>query len=322
MVLDGVDEIDWFTDHMEVCNGEGIGKEELPTQVSLLENKRVLTDSSLRYPWLPSQCDLSTVWEIVQPISMSRRITVIAAALSVLALGSPLDTASANPLANNLYNSGVDKYEQGDYQGAIADYTKALEINPDDVKAYSNRGVAKRKLKDYQGAITDYNKVIDIDPQEATAYSNRGNIKGDLKDYQGAIADYDKAIKISPQYATAYYNRGVTKRKLKDAQGAIADYTKALEINPQYPDAHYNRGVAKGDLKDYQGAIADYDKAIKINPNDAMAYGSRGYARVVGFQDRNGACSDYKKAVSLGSKITAKWLNSDKGGWCRNMHEQ
>ena len=50
IVLEGVDEIDWFTDHMEVCNGEGIGKEELPTQVSLLENKRVLTDSSLRYP--------------------------------------------------------------------------------------------------------------------------------------------------------------------------------------------------------------------------------------------------------------------------------
>ena len=50
MVLEGVDEIDWFTDYMGVCNGEGIGKEELPTQVSLLENRRVLTDSSLRYP--------------------------------------------------------------------------------------------------------------------------------------------------------------------------------------------------------------------------------------------------------------------------------
>ena len=61
---------------------------------------------------------------------MSRRTTAIAAALSVLALGSPLITACANPLANNSYNSGVDKYEQGNYQGAIADYTKAIEINP------------------------------------------------------------------------------------------------------------------------------------------------------------------------------------------------
>ena len=36
MVLEGVDEIDWFTDRKEVCNGEGIGKEELPTQVPCL----------------------------------------------------------------------------------------------------------------------------------------------------------------------------------------------------------------------------------------------------------------------------------------------
>ena len=50
MEMEGIDEIDWFTDHKEVCNGEGIGKEELPTQVSLLENRRVLTVSSLRYP--------------------------------------------------------------------------------------------------------------------------------------------------------------------------------------------------------------------------------------------------------------------------------
>ena len=52
---------------------------------------------------------------------MSRRTTAIAAALSVLALGSPLITACANPLADNSFNSGVDKYNQGDYQGAIAD---------------------------------------------------------------------------------------------------------------------------------------------------------------------------------------------------------
>ena len=64
---------------------------------------------------------------------MSRRTTAIAAVLSVLALGSPLITACANPLADNSFNSGVDKYDQGDYQGSIADYDKAIEINPQKV---------------------------------------------------------------------------------------------------------------------------------------------------------------------------------------------
>ena len=42
MVLEGVDEIDWFTDRKEVCNGEGIGKEELPTQVPCLGKEEFL----------------------------------------------------------------------------------------------------------------------------------------------------------------------------------------------------------------------------------------------------------------------------------------
>ena len=115
---------------------------------------------------------------------MSRRTIAIAAALSVLALGSHLVIASANPLADNLFNSGVDKYKQGDYQGAIADYTKAIEINPHYLIAYHNRGNAKYDLSDYQGAISDYTKSLEIDPQNADVYENRGVAKSNLEDYQ------------------------------------------------------------------------------------------------------------------------------------------
>ena len=61
---------------------------------------------------------------------MSRRTTAIAAALFVLALGSPLITGCTNPLATQYFNQGVEKYEAGNYQGAITDYDKAIEINP------------------------------------------------------------------------------------------------------------------------------------------------------------------------------------------------
>ena len=58
---------------------------------------------------------------------MSRRTIAIAAALSVLALGSPLIIANANPLANEYYNKGNGRFDEGDYHGAIIYYTKALE---------------------------------------------------------------------------------------------------------------------------------------------------------------------------------------------------
>ena len=135
---------------------------------------------------------------------MSRRTIAIAAALSVLALGSPLVIASANPLADNLFHSGVDKYMQGDYQGAIADYTKAIEINPQDVGAYTNRGIAKNGLKDYQGAIADYNKALEINPKDAIAYSNRGASKELLGDLKGACDDWRKAVDLGHQSAAQW----------------------------------------------------------------------------------------------------------------------
>ena len=104
---------------------------------------------------------------------MSRRTTAIAAALSVLALGSPLMTGCANPLATQYFKQGVEKYEAGNYQGAISNWSKAIEINPQDAIAYYNRGLAKDGLQDYQAAIVDYTKAIEIDPQHANAYINR-----------------------------------------------------------------------------------------------------------------------------------------------------
>jgi len=209
-----------------------------------------------------------------------------------------------NPQYADAYiNQGIAKYDLQDYTGAIADYTKAIAINPQYAIAYNNRGNAKQNgLQDYTGAIADYTKAIELNPQDADAYNNRGIAKQNgLQDYTGAIADYTKAIAINPQYAIAYSNRGNAKQNgLQDYTGAIADYTKAIELNPQYADAYNNRGIAKKNgLQDYTGAIADYTKAIELNPQDAIAYNNRGNAKQNGLKDYTGAIADYTKAIEI-----------------------
>ena len=134
---------------------------------------------------------------------MSRRTTAIAAALSLLALGSPLVGANANPLVTQYLDQGVEKYDAGNYQGAIDDYTKAIEINPLDYTAYNNRGHAKRYLNDRQRAIADFTTAIEINPRIVLAYFNRGIDRFKLGDLRGAITDYDKAIEIDPQFEDA-----------------------------------------------------------------------------------------------------------------------
>ena len=95
-----------------------------------------------------------------------------------------------------------------------------------------DEGIAKYGNRDYDGAIADYTKAIERNPNYAIAYSCRGNAKQAEGDIGGAIADYTKAIKLKPDYAFAYYNRGNAKRVKGDYDGAIVDFTKAIERTP------------------------------------------------------------------------------------------
>ena len=85
------------------------------------------------------------------------------------------------------FENGFEKHENGDFYGAIVDYTKAIEINPNDDYAYYNIGLAKNNLEDYKGAIADYTKAIEINPNNDYAYSKRGLSKYNLEDYNGAM---------------------------------------------------------------------------------------------------------------------------------------
>ncbi len=135
-----------------------------------------------------------------------------------------------NNEAKKYLSTGDIKFKTGDNTGAIQDFTRAIELDPEYAEAYLDRGVAKKKLGNYKEAINDYTKAIELNPEYASAYNNRANAEYSLNDYSGAVKDYDEAIKINPDYAEAYYNCGVVKDKLGDRQGAIEDLNKAEEL--------------------------------------------------------------------------------------------
>jgi tetratricopeptide (TPR) repeat protein len=201
--------------------------------------------------------------------------------------------------AEEYFYMAYKKYNNKDFQGAIADYSIAIELNSNYSQAYRDRGNSKCKLQDYQGSIADYSKAILLNPNDSDAYYNRGCSKANLKDNQAAIADYSKAIELNPNEEYAYVNRGCSKDVLEDYKGAISDYSKAIELNPNSSAAYNNRGGCKKILKDYQGAISDYSKAILLNPNDSDAYYNRGISKLL-LNDKNGACLDLSKAGELG----------------------
>lgn len=207
------------------------------------------------------------------------------------------DVSVDQVLATRLLARAQEKARQGDFQGAIADCTLAIQLDPQNSRAYSQRGSARYKSGDLAGAIADYTQVIQL-AGDARAYFNRGIARYRLEDYEGAVADYTQALGLNPQWAVAYYNRGNAYRQLNQQQQAIEDYSRAIELNPEDVRAYFNRGVVRGHLGDAQGAAADFSEVIKRDPQDGEAYFNRGVARVQ-LSDLQGAVEDYTQALQL-----------------------
>lgn len=216
--------------------------------------------------------------------------------LLLTAMLSALAAPAFCQTAHDYVDSGLDKWAEKDYDGAIADYTKAIALQPDDEEAYMRRGQAKQSKNDWDGAIADDTKAIALKPDDEYVYSIRGDAERAKGDLDSAVADYSKVIELKPDMPAAYYNRATLKRDKGDYDGAIADFSKAIELYPGDTDSYSARGGAKTDKGDYDGATADYNKAIELDPKDWDAYNGRG---VVKFAqgDYDGAIADYTKTI-------------------------
>lgn len=220
-------------------------------------------------------------------------------------------TSTANPtdistpttiIAKEIYERGLDKYNQQDYTGAIEDFNQALQLEPNKILAYYQRGYARAEIQDYKGAIEDFNKYMQYNPNDVDALDNRGNVYYNLGKYEQAITDLNKAIQINPKDSYAYNKRGLAYNEQGKYEKAIADYNKAIELKYDPLSVPYNnRGNAYDNLGNYQKAIEDYNQAIRINPNDAYAFYNRGNTRSK-LGDKQAAIQDLKKAAQLYQK--------------------
>ncbi len=204
-----------------------------------------------------------------------------------------------NPTDAAYNNRGNAYSNKGNLPQAISDYTKAIEINSNDAYAYCGRGLVYVKQGNFTQAISDYNKVIEINPNFAYIYSNRGVAYQGSKEYDKAILDLTKAIKINSNNAYAYYIRASCYIGKKVFNKAISDFDKAIELNPKYYNAYVLRaGVYVQEGKNYNQAIFDSSEAIKIDPNNMVAYCARGYA-YLGKGNFDQAILDFNKAIEL-----------------------
>jgi tetratricopeptide (TPR) repeat protein len=130
----------------------------------------------------------------------------------------------------------------GDLDGAIAEYHKAIEIDPGLDLAHNNLGATLRRKGDLDRAIAKFKTAIALAPRYALAHYNLGSALHEKRDLDGAIAAYQKAIEFDRNLAQAHYGLGNAWRDKGDLERAIAEFHKAIEVDPDYPEAHCNLG--------------------------------------------------------------------------------
>ena len=115
----------------------------------------------------------------------------------------PALTQAAVPISTpvppdfNFYQKRADgSIAKGDFDSAVADYSKAIELRSMEPSVYLNRGIAHLNKKNYDLSIQDFNKVIELDPKQSTAYLNRGNSFEKKGEIQKALNDYQKAFDL------------------------------------------------------------------------------------------------------------------------------
>ena len=251
-------------------------------------------------PEKPSILGIMAVW--IKNLGMLLVTALVGCALLIFVVGYAFLTGPS--LATKSFNQGVENSKLQQYDKAIADYTRAIGLDPKYAMAYYNRGLAYRKLVQFDKAITDWTKAIELDPKLAGAYNRRGDAYGRTQQYVKAIVDCNKAIELDPKVADYYLSRGFAYGDSKQYDKAITDWTKAIELDPEGADAYStydaysSRGWAYNKLNQFELAIADYTKAIELDPKDALTYKDRGRAYLkVGKEEE--AEADFAKAKML-----------------------
>ncbi|WP_414619939.1 tetratricopeptide repeat protein [Calothrix sp. CCY 0018] len=182
-----------------------------------------------------------------------------------------------SPRAAFYSNRGVFHSNQENWKSALADYNKAIQINPNYFDAYFNRALVYSLQKQYELALADFKKAIQINPGNANAYYYRGIFYQAQNKDELALTDYSKVIEINPDYANAYYNKGLIYHQLQNKFDlAIDSYNKAIQLQPNNHEYYNYRGLVYIDQQKWDLALADYNKAIEINPEYASAYSLRG----------------------------------------------
>ncbi|MFI6339111.1 tetratricopeptide repeat protein [Streptomyces sp. NPDC050535] len=182
-------------------------------------------------------------------------------------------------LARAYRSRAMSRAESGDYPAGIGDLDRAIALAPDDARSFSIRGEYHRVLGDYDAAVRDLDKGIELDSTRDFAWASRGATRLSRGELDEALADLGRALELKPDYAWALARRARVWRARGEREHQMADLERAADLLPDWAWGLCERGDAFRSMGRHTEALADYDRAIELDDEYASAYASRGVCR-------------------------------------------
>jgi tetratricopeptide (TPR) repeat protein len=135
--------------------------------------------------------------------------------------------------AELILRRGILNNLKGDFDRGAEDFDVALSLRPSKEIEYQlllNRGASHIRLENYQPALDDYNRALEISPRNPSIYNYMGLANYKLGNYLDAIANYSNAIDLDPNNSSSYYNRGMAYLKNSEKQKACMDFHKSCNL--------------------------------------------------------------------------------------------
>jgi tetratricopeptide (TPR) repeat protein len=194
---------------------------------------------------------------------------------------------------------GDTYYQNGQYEMALSDFHKIIELDPDYFEAYKTIGDIHFADNKFHLSLNNYTKAIALNPSYYKAYSGRSRVYIKKGEYDNAIEDFNKMIALNPRDSDAHRGKGSAYLQKDEYDKAIESYSKAIDINRWQYGAYRGRAKAYFRKGEYEMAIGDYSKAIELKPTYPHAYNDRGYIYTKQGEHEK-ACADFNFACQFG----------------------
>jgi tetratricopeptide (TPR) repeat protein len=160
------------------------------------------------------------------------QLTISSRLKKVLLTQFEIKTALPRESAEDYFNKGMEHYDNMELGSAIVYFDKAIEQDPENVKAYYLAGCASSDLSKERDAIAYFTKALELPSKmEDILYSDRASSYEAIGDFEAAFEDYTAAIHYQPDKGSYYYFRaGIVYLKLNKPCEALPDYRKACEL--------------------------------------------------------------------------------------------